>query len=370
MHQNLAICIVKAQIKTKMSTAIITVTENGAYLASKLQDILPDCTIFVKNQRYKIALSDTVIEYSKMSDLITAIFTKFDALIFFTSTGIAVRMIAPYIVHKVKDPAVIVLDEQARFAISLLSGHLGGANELTEKIADILKATPVITTATDTNKLLAPDVVARKLDLVPYPLSHIKTINAALVQGKTIRYFIAKDFPKANILVENLQKNFQITAQLVDDNCLNLSYTPCVLITTKRRVMTNVLSLVPKRLIVGVGCRKDVELSLVESAIAKAKMMTNCEQYEVKTLVSTVVKKDEKALLSWADKHDVTVHFYENAVMQKAIDDFRLDESMFVKKQIGIGNVCEAAILSYNPQAKIVLPKTKFEKVTVSLAWE
>lgn len=91
-------------------------------------------------------------------------------------------MIAPFIVHKVKDPAVIVLDEKANFAISLLSGHLGGANELTLKIADILNAIPVITTATDTNKIIAPDVVARKYNLVPYPLEHIKIINSALIQ--------------------------------------------------------------------------------------------------------------------------------------------------------------------------------------------
>ena len=165
-----------------MKYAIITVTKNGADLACKLQNTLKTCDIYVKKDRYDISLVDHIYEYDKMSELIKNIFAEYEAIIFFTSTGIAVRMIAPFIVHKVKDPAVIVLDEKANFAISLLSGHLGGANELTLKIADILNAIPVITTATDTNKIIAPDVVARKYNLVPYPLEHIKIINSALIQ--------------------------------------------------------------------------------------------------------------------------------------------------------------------------------------------
>ena len=156
-----------------MKYAIITVTKNGADLACKLQNTLKTCDIYVKKDRYDISLTAHIHEYDKMSEVIKNIFAEYEAIIFFTSTGIAVRMIAPFIVHKVKDPAVIVLDEKANFAISLLSGHLGGANELTLKIADILNAIPVITTATDTNKIIAPDVVARTYNLVPCPLEHI-----------------------------------------------------------------------------------------------------------------------------------------------------------------------------------------------------
>ena len=169
-----------------MKYAIITVTKNGADLACKLQNTLKTCDIYVKKDRYDISLAGHIYEYDKMNEVIKNIFAEYEAIIFFTSTGIAVRMIAPFIVHKVKDPAVIVLDEKANFVISLLSGHLGGANELTLKIADILNAMPVITTATDTNKIIAPDVVARKYNLVPYPLEHIKVINSALIQQQKV----------------------------------------------------------------------------------------------------------------------------------------------------------------------------------------
>lgn len=353
-----------------MKTAIITVTVNGANLAQKLQANLTDSVIFVKKDRYTISLAENIQEYTVMSKLIAKIFSEYDALIFFTSTGIAVRMIAPYIVHKVKDPAVVVLDEQAKFAISLLSGHLGGANELTKNIAQILQAVPVITTATDINKLLAPDEIARKCDLVPYPLTHIKVINSALVQGKQIRYYIDETYEQKEQIQARLKMDFQIKAEIINADKINLSYTPCVLITPKRQVRTHVLNLTEKRLIMGIGCRKDVDIFLVEKAIAEAKKLAKCEHLKIKNLVSTVVKKDEPALLLWAKNHQVQTHFYNNEVMQNVIDKYKLEESAFVKKQIGIGNVCQASILAYNEKAKIILPKTKFEKVTVSLAWE
>lgn len=102
----------------------------------------------------------------------------------------------------------------------------------------------------------------------------------------------------------------------------------------------------------------------------KQKKMADCEDLKIKALVSTIVKQNEKALHQWAEKYKVETHFYDNTIMQNVIDKYKLPESNFVKKQIGIGNVCQAAILAYNERAKIILPKTKFEKVTVSLAWE
>lgn len=350
-----------------MRCALIAVTENGAELARLLQQNLPDCDIYVKEGRHN--LSCIVKEFIKMRDLIGKIFYQYEALIFFTSTGIAVRMVAPYIVHKAKDPAVVAVDEQAHFAVSILSGHLGGANELTREIAGILKAVPVITTATDVNNLIAPDVVARSLQLKAVPLSHIKIVNSSLVAGRNVPYYIEENWMQADEYREKLRR-FNITAKKIKAGRLNLSFTPCVFISPQRRVMTNVLTLSPLRLIAGVGCRKNTDKSLIDKAVMQAKKMANCENLAVKNLVSTVVKENEAGLLAWAQEHGVQTHFFANDIMQKMIDKYNLQKSAFVEKQIGIGNVCEAAILSYNEQAKIILPKTKFEKVTVSLAWE
>lgn len=350
-----------------MKCALIAVTKNGAKLAEKLRYNLQSCDIYVKEGRHN--LSFFTAEFDKLRDLIARIFYQYDVIVFFSSTGIAVRMIAPYIVHKAKDPAVIVVDEQAYFAVSLLSGHLGGANEFTQKVAGILQAVPVITTATDINNLTAPDVIAQKLQLVPFPFAHIKIVNSALVAGVNLPYYVEENWQSADEYV-NILRQYNIEARKITAKKMNLSFTPCVLISPQRRIMTNVLILTPRRLIAGIGCRRDVDKCLIEKAVMQAKQMAGCENLAVKNLVSTVVKENEAGLIDWAEENRVRTHFFANEIMQKMIEKYNLQQSAFVQKQIGIGNVCEAAILSYNERAKIILPKTKFEKVTVSLAWE
>lgn len=350
-----------------MSIALIAVTQNGVALADKLSKILnADCTIFVKQDKVKSQVD--LIEFNSMKELIADIFYKYQAIIFFTSTGIAVRMVAPHLVHKAKDPAVIVIDEQGCFAISLLSGHLGGANELTLQIADILQATPVITTATDRNNLIAPDVIAKKLSLVPYPLTQIKLANSSLIEQKRLAYFVDENWQKADYYCEALAK-LNIKAEKIAKDDLPKDIV-AVFLSPDRFCSDNLLVLTLRQLIIGVGCRRNVDEALIDEAITQAKKMAHCEDLIAKNLVSTVVKKDEQGLLSWAKHHEVNTHFYDNEIMHKMIDKYKLKQSSFVNKQIGIGNVCEAAILAYNDKAKIILPKTKFEKVTVALAWE
>lgn len=345
------------------TNAFIAVTAGGAKLAHELQQALGG-DVYVKAQYSTGAAGE--ISFGRLRDLIEDVFYAYKALIFFSSTGIAVRMIAPYIVHKSKDPAVVVLDERGTFAVSLLSGHLGGANELTEKIAALLHAQPVITTATDRHDLTAPDVIARELELVPYPFEHIKTINAALVEGHSIPYYIDAAWAKADSYAKALQQ-LGISAQL---RHRDEPAAPCVFLSPERFELPGVLVLAPRVLIAGIGCRRGASEELIDKAVSQALKMAQCSDMQIKTVVSTEVKADEQGLLSWAQHRGAAVHFYGNEAMQKAIDRFHLPESAFVKRQIGIGNVCEAAVLSYNERAHIILPKTKFEKVTVSLAWE
>ena len=129
-------------------------------------------------------------------------FKEYDAVIFISSTGIAVRVIAPFIQSKDKDPAVIVIDSTGKYAISLLSGHLGGANKLTEKIAKIIGAEPIITTATDNLNIKAPDIIAKENNLVIEDLKKAKDVAALLVNGEKVAFIDEDDlidFPKGYI---------------------------------------------------------------------------------------------------------------------------------------------------------------------------
>ena len=140
-----------------MKYAIITVTKNGADLACKLQNTLKTCDIYVKKDRYDISLTGHIYEYEKMSEVIKNIFAEYEAI-----------------------------------------------------------AIPVITTATDTNKIIAPDVVARKYNLVPYPLEHIKIINSALIQHQKVIYYVDKDLKQSEQMIIDLARNFKIEAKLID----------------------------------------------------------------------------------------------------------------------------------------------------------
>ncbi|MBQ7723858.1 MAG: cobalamin biosynthesis protein CbiG, partial [Selenomonadaceae bacterium] len=151
----------------KLRTAIITLTSNGRRIAEKISTKVGG-QIFAKGKNF-----------TSLADLVAEIFSKFDGLIFICAAGIAVRMIAPHIVSKLSDPAVLVIDERGQNVISLLSGHVGRANELAVEIAQVLEANPVITTATDVAGKFSVDAIASKLGLVPEPKEVIKAINSA-----------------------------------------------------------------------------------------------------------------------------------------------------------------------------------------------
>ena len=153
-------------------TGIIAFTEHGCVLGEKLLRDLQkqdqEVYGFVKSKYVELPekhpfrkVKGTLREWAEEW------IPRLDGIIFFSATGIAVRTIAPFVVSKKTDPAVVVIDEQGSYAISLLSGHLGGANELTEFAAESIGAQPVITTGTDVNHTFAVDVFARKNNLVP-----------------------------------------------------------------------------------------------------------------------------------------------------------------------------------------------------------
>ena len=262
--------------------------------------------------------------FDKLAELVAEIFGKFDGLIFICATGIVVRMIAPHIVSKLSDPAVLVIDERGQNVISLLSGHIGRANELTVEIAKAIAANPVITTATDVTGKFSVDAVASKFGLIPEPKEAIKAINAAILRGEEI-FVTAGDVR---------------------------------------------LNLIPQNLIAGIGCRRGTSSLKIFEAIQRACAMIHQPIERVKLLASIDVKKDEVGLTSLAEVMGIDIKFFSASELQKKIDEYKLDESKFVTRSVGVGNVCEAAALCCVKEARFALSKTSFKGVTVSLSWE
>ena len=295
-----------------MRTAIISLTAKGARLAEKISAKVGGQT-FAKGKNF-----------SKLADLVAEIFGKFDGLIFICAAGIVVRMIAPHIVSKLSDPAVLVIDESGRNVISLLSGHVGRANELALEIAKTIEANPVITTATDVEGKFSVDFVVSKFGLVPEPKEAIKAINSAILRNEEI-FVTAGDVR---------------------------------------------LNLIPQNLIAGVGCRRGTSSLKIFEAIQRACAMIHQPIERVKLLASVDAKKDEAGLVSLAEVMGLEIKFFTAAELQQKIDEYKLEESKFVTRSVGVGNVCEAAALCCVENARFALPKTAFKGVTVALLWE
>ena len=369
-----------------MKYGIFAATPNGCQQALLVAEALERCqgsTEIWVQAKQAVAMASLAGKaglgwqsYSRLADAVAEIWKRCDGLVFIMATGIVVRTLAPHLESKLSDPAVLVMDDRGQNIISLLSGHLGGANRLTAYLAAQLEANPVITTATDVNHLLAPDVVAADLQCVPVPKSNLPLFNGSLLSGKKLVYWLDSTL-KAKADYEAVLKKHQLDYELVDDLPAKLAgiasvelYVVCTDAAAALPVRKNVLYLQPRRLIAGVGCRRNTTQKLIEQALEEACQSIGWSVGRIGQLASTVVKSDEAGLLAVAEKLHIPINFFSNQPMAEMIEQYQLEESSFVKKTIGIGNICEAAALCCVPLGRIALAKHKYEKVTVALVWQ
>ena len=361
-----------------MRTALLALTVGGAQLSARLSEAVEGGGTIYLPERLCGSISEDhdTVYFTHLADVIKTTFTRYDAMICVMATGIVVRMLAPYVQSKLYDPAVLVFDEAGQHGISLLSGHIGGANELTRKLCAAVNADPVITTATDVTGVLAPDVMAGRLALRPVPKSAIQVLNTALLAGQEIAYYIASDLQQAPFYEAQLHAQ-DIQARLFRGEIPPVGVNEYRVIIMRAKDVPNeheprTLYLTPRRLIAGVGCRAGVTEAKILRALTEACCMIGREPSAIDILASTVVKRDERGLLAAAETLGREIRFYPNEEIAAMIERYGLTESDFVRQTIGVGNVSEAAALCAAGEAggRMALGKTAFEKVTVALLWE
>ena len=331
-----------------MKVSIIAFTDNGMEIAYKLSNSLSETNDVDFTRCGKGALSTWTEEH----------FSTNDALIFIGAIGIALRAIAPYIKTKTKDPAVVVVDELGQFSIPILSGHIGGANELALRISEILNAIPVITTATDINKVFAVDTWAKSQGLHILNPECIKLVSSKLLKGESVH--VKSDYP----IQGNLPKNVYLN-DLEDSNA---GYD--VIITHKdleNERKNDTLLLVPQIITVGIGCRKDISFEAIESSILNILESENYHILAINALASIDKKANEKGILEFAKKYDLPFNTYSAEELNSLEGDFTKSE--FVKSVVEVDNVCErSAIMESN--GKLIRRKDTCDGagVTVALA--
>lgn len=271
-----------------------------------------------------------------------------DALIFIGSCGIAVRAIAPFVKKKTEDPAVVVIDELGTYSIPVLSGHLGGANELAVRLARLIGAIPVVTTATDINGLFAADDWARSQGLAVANPGKIKFVSSRILAGEKLK-------------VKSL---YEIKGQMPE--CLEYAETGYdILISHRSRGSEQALRLVPRIVTLGVGCHRNIELSALETAFEAVLSKSGCHRLSVFQAASLDLKKDEPALIEFCKNHGFPFRTYTAAELLAVPGEYT--GSDFVKKITGVDNVCErAAVLASG--GRLINKKEAGNGVTMALA--
>lgn len=280
-----------------------------------------------------------------------------NALLFIGACGIAVRAIAPYITDKLQDSPVLVMDEKGEYVIPILSGHIGGANELAISLAEKIGAKPVITTATDINKKFAIDLFAKKNGLNIVNKDGIVKVSSKVLAGKDITVAIEPGhLEKAMKLPENICFVEYPPVQKVD-----------VIITSENRVFEAALLLKPKEYVIGIGCKKGKEAEKIEKFIRNNLEKAGISLSQVFGLASIDVKKEEEGLLAFAQKEKLLFVTYSAEVLQEVEGEFH--KSDFVKEQVGVDNVCERAALKMcEPKGKLVYEKHAEDGMTIAIA--
>ena len=321
-----------------------------------------------------------------LSEWTGSMFEEKRALVFIGAAGIAVRAIAPFVRDKMTDPPVVAADEAGHFCIPLLSGHVGGANELAERMADWLQGIPVITTATDVNGVFAVDVFAVRSGLCITDRKEAKEISAWLLDGGKVGFFCDPECrgaerasgsgPLKNRSSGRETENVGYgTEDICRHNiCRNSVCRHNIWITFRNSERPTLspdkeavfLRLVPKVVVVGVGCRKGTSPDILEGRVLKALESGNIDPAAVKALSTIDIKAGEEAVTRLAGRYGWELRTFTSGELLAVEGEF--EESEFVRSTVGVGNVCERSCTARG--GRLLIHKQAGEGVTVAAAIE
>ena len=323
-----------------MKLAYLAFSEQGFTLAQKLAAELGGTA-------YRSGQPQSLAEWTEEH------FGREEGLVFVGAAGIAVRAISPFVSDKTTDPAVVVIDEKALNVIPILSGHLGGANDLARDIAKATGAGCIITTATDINGVFAVDEWSKRQGCRLLEPKRIVNISGALLGGGTVTVRSLWDIEGE--IPEGIQVRY--------GNAANSGKADVTLDAFSFDADT--LHIVPPVCTLGIGCRKGTPKEAIESLLETLVKETGLLLESVGSVASIDLKKDEQGLLDFCAEHGWPVEFYSAGELAGLRGRFTASE--MVKSVTGVDNVCERSAVIQSG-GEIVVRKMAAGGVTMAVA--
>lgn len=318
-----------------MKIGILAITAGGKGLAAELAAKIPQAMVLPQTDGVAQALA--------------AHWRELDGFVCIMAAGIVVRGIAPLLQDKASDPCVVVLDEKGRHAVSLLSGHLGGGNDLARQVASLLGGEAVITTASDTLGLAPLDLWARGQDLVCESKEGLTQASARLVNAGSLRIYAEVAIallPRGLVPVTGPEQADIVVSPRIAD------YGPAVVFR-------------PKNLVVGVGCNRGVPVAELRQACEELFAKQNLSQLSIRNLASIDLKNDEEGLLAFAEEQGWRLEFFAKEELNR-VENVTVSEAAL--RNVGAIGVAEPAALLSAQSNDLLVGKRKWHNVTMAVA--
>lgn len=358
-----------------MRLAGVALSRSGAEICRRLQALDDSVTLYLKENLAERPTDRILCQ--PFSANMEELFRDYDGILFVMAAGIVVRSIAPYLQKKLTDPAVVVMDDQGHFVISLLSGHWGGANTLARKLAVMLGATPVITTATDNHQVPAFDQLAKEYGLAMERTDELKYISGRLVDGGRVGIFT--DFPLPEALGPQVAELGTVRDFLAAAPSGILHGRPSVegLVLLSDRAIPEAavdswalptLFLRPKSLAAGIGLRRGKDVRALRQAVYAACAMAGVSPLSIGRFATIDKKADEAGLLELSAEEKIPLQIYPTDAIRAIEANF--PGSPRVRQAVGVGSVAEPSAYLAAEQGEWVLRKQAFQGITVAIMRE
>jgi len=348
-------------------TAIIALTRRGWHTGRKIVHSVDDATLFLPDRFRKEVHESRVCFFDNVANIVEKLFYEYQSLVLIMATGIAVRLVASLVKSKWEDPAIITMDDGGRNIISLLSGHWGGANDLTLKLSHILGGNPVITTESDVMGFPSVDTIIKLLTsgTVPKKKKLIKEIQSDILEGEDVGFY-----PKELMFLPAMQGHpnlhyFDSLEALVSSRCKT-----GVIVSHKLSHAENssgkFLSVNPRDLVVGIGCHIGITAEEVGLGISEIFRQNDLSLASIAAVCSADRKKYEQGLIKYAESKKIPLNFF--AADEINTINVPTPASKYSMKELGVHGIAEPCARLGADGGKLLVHKVKLSHMTVAVA--